>query len=701
MIAGMSAPRSSYAWIITVHAIAGLLVGTLEAARLGSARLALALVPVFALTGLAAGALIALAERICERRRPVIAALGIAAPSLLVTMPVGQMLFRGAYAQTLPLAGVLPYAAPLLAWLGIATLVWIGRRLAGGDLTMRAIAICGTAGVLGGIVWIERHVLGTGYPSAQSAAAVSVIVLVGVILRLVRRVAIRPRWAATVAALVLGTSVAAMQHGFDAPRVRTLLANRGDHGRDLVRVWRQLLDFDRDGASALLGGGDCDDRDAARHPGAVDVPDDGIDQDCDGIDATRPAPKSAPPPPVDEPPWSAAGTLARTRGMNVLLITVDALRYDLLAPSAPHRDDFPRISTLLDESVMFARAFSPASGTDVALSALLTGRHDPFQRVETTLAEAMHATNRRTSMAVPEEVTRHVGTVLLQRGFDTQRPVYTDWDQINIGDHISARTTTAEGLRAVDKAGKRAWFAWLHYFDVHEHHQLEVPDAMLKQVWDGGSDAAHRYRALLRNIDDSLGRLFDELAKRDMLDSTIVVFASDHGESLGEDARFPVTHGQVAYAPLVHVPIAIRIPGVTPGVRADLVTLRDLAPTLLGLVGGTMQTDGYDLLPAILDGPARLRPPKDRALVVHEELQWSVIEWPYQLVMRPADDLVELYDLANDPSVKTDLSEKQPAITARLRARYAEVPVVRIDRTVAGRAWRDRQAQPPRPRARP
>jgi arylsulfatase A-like enzyme len=313
----------------------------------------------------------------------------------------------------------------------------------------------------------------------------------------------------------------------------------------------------------------------------------------------------------------------------------------------------------------------------------------------------MRATNRRTSMAVPEEVLRHVGYVLLARGFDTQRSVYTDWEQANVGDHLSASTTTAEGLRAIDKAGSRAWFAWLHYFDVHEHHQLKVPDALLKQVSDGGSDAMHHYRALLRNIDDSVGKLFDELAKRNMLDNTIIVFASDHGEALGDDPRFPITHGQVAYATLVHVPIAIHIPGVKPGVREDLVTLRDLAPTLLGLVGGSMQTDGIDLLPVILDGPAQLRPPKDRALVVHEEFQWAVIEWPYQLVMRPADDLVELYDLSTDPATKTDISAANPALTTRLRARYSEVPVVKIDRTVAGRVWRDQQAQPPQPRARP
>jgi arylsulfatase A-like enzyme len=700
-------PRSSYAWILTAHAIAGAVLGALEAARLGDSRLGIALVPVFALTGLIAGAVIAIVERAVDGKRPVVAAIGIAAPSLLVTVPVALTLFRGAFAQTLPLASVLPFVVPLLGWLGIAVLVWIGMKLAASDLTSRAIAILLAAGLLGGIVWVERNVLGTGYPDAQSGAAVAVIVLAGIVVRLVRRVELSPYVAAGVASLVVGTAVASMLEGFEDSHARQLLVNRGDHGKDLVRVWRKLVDLDRDGSSAILGGGDCDDRDPDLHPGVLDIAGDGIDQDCDGADAVKAVAAPVLPPTAQRTAWreSAAVTevLTRTRDMNVLLITVDALRYDMLAPDAPHRADFPRLTQLLDDSVIFTRAFSPAAGTDVALSSTLTGRIDPFQRIDMTLAEVMQASGRRTSMAVPEEVMRHVGTVLLMRGFDTQRSVYTDWEQANIGDHISAGTTTAEGMRALDKAGERSWFAWLHYFDVHEHHQLEVPDELLEEVWNGGDDKVHRYRALLFNIDRSVGRLLDELEKRGLRDKTIIVFASDHGESLGEDPRLPATHGQLAYAPLVHIPIAFKIPGVPPGRRDDTVTLRDLAPTLLELIGkrDAVQMDGLDLVPAILDAPAELRPPKDRALVIHEELQWAVIEWPYQFVMRPADDIAELYNLERDVNARVDISSQFPDVMKRLRARYAEAPVVRIDRTQAGRVWRDRQAQPPPRRAQP
>jgi arylsulfatase A-like enzyme len=128
------------------------------------------------------------------------------------------------------------------------------------------------------------------------------------------------------------------------------------------------------------------------------------------------------------------------------------------------------------------------------------------------------------------------------------------------------------------------------------------------------------------------------------------------------------------------------------------VSIVDVAPTLLDLLGapaGTMTTDGTDLTPALFGEPL----PAGRAIVIHEELQWSVVEWPYQLIVRPADNLVELYDLDKDPTEHTDLAPSQPELVSRLRARYAEVPVVKVDRTPNGRTFREQQAQPPQGRA--
>jgi len=693
------------AWAIAAHTAGAALIGLLEAARLGSAPLGLVLVPLFAVTGLVAGVTIGGVGRLVRGWPRPLGALAIAAPTLAVTFPVAQTLFDGPYARTLPYASALPVAAPLAAWLLAGAATWLGGRLAVGDPASRAIAILGVAGAIGGVIHVERRVLGTGYPDARIGVALAVIVLAGAFVRIAIRVRLSPYLAAAVAALALGTGAASITDGLAGAEERRLLADRGDHGRDLVRLWRALLDLDRDGSSALLGGGDCDDLDPARHPGALDVPGDGIDQDCDGADAVAPAP-AAPPAALDLEGFRRAPAYAalieRTRAMNVLVLAIDALRYDLVAPGAPHRDDFPRIARLLDESVRFDRVIAPASATDVSVCTIVTGRLDPYQEIAVTLPEAMRALGRRTATVIPLEVTRHVGEVLLDRGVDHPVRVRTDGAREDVGDRVTADATTEEGLRAIAAEAGRPWYAWLHYFDVHEHHQIAVPAELLREVDPGGSDRVHRYRALLRAIDRALGRALDELAARGLADRTIVWFVSDHGEALEGDPRLPETHGNVAYTPLVRVPLAVRIPGVAPAVRDDPVTLVDLAPTLLALAGdprAMSPLDGFDLVPAILDGPPALRPPPARAIAIHEMEQWSVVEWPYQLIVRPADDLVELYDLARDPLDRQDLAARMPDLARRLRARYGEAPQVRVDRTSEGRAWREQRARPPRPRA--
>jgi arylsulfatase A-like enzyme len=706
--AGTSA-RTPGSWIVLAHMLGAAGIVGLDGFRLATG-VGLAVLPIAAVTGLIAGLIIAGIERAVDGRPWWQVGVALAAPALIVTLPVSHSLFQGAYAQTLPLASAMPFVLPVVLWLAIAVAIVVGRRiLRNGDLTTRGIMVLALAGVIGAVVWAERHVLGTGYPTAHIGATLAACVLAGVAVRVTRRSGVPIVLTGMLGFVALGTAAAACVIGLRTMEHRARLATFGDQSRDLVTLWRKIFDFDRDGSAAVLGGGDCNDRDRTLHPGAVDVPGDGIDQDCDGLDPMLITPietdvKSTQ---HDLDAWKespeVAAILGKTKGMNVVLITVDALRADILAPDAANRDDFPMLTKLLADSVWFTRAFSPASGTDISLSTLLSGRHDPFQPLSATLPEMLQESGMTTFGALPNEVLRYAGETMLHRGMNKVAIVYTDWEAKDVGDHVSANVTTKEGLRAIGDAaaqGKTA-FIWMHYFDVHEHHQIKVPDAMLSLVHPGVAPKEHNYRALLRGIDTEIGRVLTELDAKGLADKTIVVFASDHGESLGEDKRLLDTHGKVTYAPLVRIPLAFRIPGVAPGQRLEQVSLVDVAPTLLSLLAIPDQAslDGKDLVPTLLGAPRELRD-ADHPIAIHEELQWSLVDWPYQLIVRPADNIVELYDLEKDPQQKTDIASQFESIVTRMKAHYAAFPQVVVDRTPNGRYVREQRARQ-RPRRGP
>ncbi len=685
-------------------------VAAIEIARVGgSVGLAATLVALFGTLGLAIGAAMALSELLVDRaglRGPTAAAVR-ALPALVALIPVGATLFEGARASELPGASSGHLWFPALAFVLLAVAVSVGGRIAGGWLglsprTTRAL-LAGVLVLFAVVVELaNRRFYRTEYPRVHTLMVVAACAALAVAARVAFSGAGPMPWRraavvrAGLTAMVMAALALSLSLGLGREADRWALATRGNDGRHLVALARHLADRDGDGFSAALGGGDCDDGDPAINPAAADRPGNGVNEDCDGADAVAIAPPPAPVATDGERNEATTALRSRLRDMNVLLVSVDALRADVVSP--PELSRYPALAALLARSRRFTRAQAPASGTDVSLSSLLTGRIDPFVPVEATLIEALHDSGRATRVILPREVMRWAPETLLVRGADHVDQVVNDKEVRDVGGSTTSIETTDRAIDFLQQHGDEPFAMWVHYFDVHEHMQIQPDDRGLRELTGGAPEnLAEKYRALVALTSREIGRLLHELDARGLADHTVIVFFADHGESLHEDPRLPDNHGLYVYQTLTRVPLAIVIPGTPPAAIDEPVSLLDIYPTLADLLSLSWpdHAAGLSLAGDLLREPPAHWLHPGRVLVMNESEQWGVLEWPYKLMVRPKDNLIELYDLKADPGEHDNLAAKEPDRVRRLKSLYLGFPKVSMDRSRKGRRWRLEQARPP------
>lgn len=111
------------------------------------------------------------------------------------------------------------------------------------------------------------------------------------------------------------------------------------------------------------------------------------------------------------------------------------------------------------------------------------------------------------------------------------------------------------------------------------------------------------YYAMIENLDKAFGKILDHLESRGLLDNTVVIFTSDHGEMLGDHGL--LYKGCRFFEGLVHVPLIMSGPGIEAGQRRKaLVETIDIAPTLLEYAGIDQNHDmqGQSLSPVLGKG---------------------------------------------------------------------------------------------------
>jgi choline-sulfatase len=200
------------------------------------------------------------------------------------------------------------------------------------------------------------------------------------------------------------------------------------------------------------------------------------------------------------------------------------------------------------------------------------------------------------------------------------------------------------------------------------------------------------YFANISYLDDKLGELVSVLERTRMLDDTIILFCSDHGEMLGERGLW---FKMCFYEGAARVPLMIAGPGITPKRIGTPVSNLDIAPTLCDLAGIDMGaiapwTDGISLEP-LIDGKERTQPVlMEYAAEGSHAPMVAIREGRYKFVHCELDP-PQLFDLESDPHELTNLAGA-PA-QAGLVAAFMEKVRARWDMAAFDRAVRESQAR--------
>jgi arylsulfatase A-like enzyme len=469
----------------------------------------------------------------------------------------------------------------------------------------------------------------------------------------------RTRRAARIAAAIAVAVAAVALFTLSDSRARGALLE-GPPLRAGYQLLGALTDVDRDGYSSILGGGDCAPLDGAINPAARDVRDDGVDQNCSGADARSRVHRTAPDVPL--PP-----ALRRT-DYNLLLVSIDTMRYDRTSPAGYARDTTPSLAGLAARGAWCEQAHAAGTLTRDSLPVLAAGQH----LAELPLGAKIPNATYTPRVLLPGAIT--LAEVLAARGYRTAMFTafwyFGQWqiDQgmermVNLPNGnvhgISPRIVQAAIDHLAALPAQERWFAWVHLLDPHAPYQRHAGFPSF------GAAAADLYDADVAYADHHLGLLLRWVeADPARAARTVIVVTADHGEHLGEGGL--QYHGNTLDDALTRVPLVVYVPGMQPRRVTTPISLVDLAPTMAAILGvpPSPEWTGASQLAAIFDG----HEDPDRILFAASSArdEYVAITPAYRLHLDAANDLWRLVDLARDPLERDDASEEQPEARARL-----------------------------------
>lgn len=487
--------------------------------------------------------------------------------------------------------------------------------------------------------------------------------------RLSARTPVHRRWTRAVALALNAAFLSAVAFTFihfnKDQNLKTQVFSRSTITKQFFKLTQWALDFDRDGYSAVLGGGDADDTRADINPGRDEIAGDGIDNNCIGGDLTEQGL-------ADWLRFQRDLNTAPNPGakrLNVIFIFVDTVRADHLSAYGYGRNTTPNLSKLAERAFVFENAFTPSPSTYQAVPKFMQSSY--WDAHLETWTEVL-ARNGYNTVLFPG---RREAT--LYRRIKDPRMISSARTN-NLKETVDAVTE-----RFSKTSPDQPFCAYVYTFEPHMPYRL-------RNDFYFGPSLADRYDGEIAYVDHHLGRLFDWLESSGRINDTMVVVMSDHGESLGE--RGVYKHNAQLYNEQMHVPMIVYVPDTKPRRVADYISTVDLGSTILNTVGVECPKEyaGVSLLP-MLRGERLTLPPvfgehwqrNDSPFLgpehnVDPEIRKYMIvtQDGFKLIYNRNSFSFELFSLRADPGELHNLYDRMPAkadAMKRLLGRFIDV----------------------------
>jgi arylsulfatase A-like enzyme len=416
---------------------------------------------------------------------------------------------------------------------------------------------------------------------------------------------------------------------------------------------------------------------------------------------------------------------------NVLVIIIDTLRADHVSAYGYERDTSPFIDQVAAEGVLFENAISTSSWTQPVHASLLTGAYthqhqaeiEPLDENLPTLGEVLQTNGYRTGAFSANTFffTRRQG---FGRGFLHFEDNYQSLSDLSIHtvygflfDYFFLRKVldyeegigrrlaediNASALKWIGKNPHQPFFVFLNYFDVHDPYtppqpyrnqytSVEDPGGLINSYLERYyfpltpeqlQSEVDAYDGAIAYVDDQIADLFAQLLDQGLLENTLVIISSDHGEEFGEHGL--IQHSASLYLQETHVPLIIWWPGtLTPGRITTPVTLASIPATIQDLVSGESNTFPAPSLvklwsvmeeaewPLPISELAQFTGASEQNPSTHGKME-SIFSTDWHLIWHEAFG-VELYDVGADREEVNNLANSDAQETMTLLEQFLDL----------------------------